>query len=402
MTVKWIAAGKGIRYREHDTRKHGVRPDRYWCIQYRRNNKTYNEAIGWWSEGANQAECERALAKLRENWRIGQGPQSLKEMRQANQADREKERQALEKAELAGTTLEDFWATKYFPRASLSKAKHSIDTEAMLFRVWLAPLAACPLEDINPLLIEEAVVQPMMKAQKSARTIQYALAVLSQIWNAARDLGLLTGDSPMKKVKRPKKDNKRVRFLTEKEAVALLAGIRARSQDVHDLSLLSLFCGLRAGEGQALTWADVNFDEKLLFIKDTKNELDRHAHMTIEIEEMLGRRYNGQPKTELVIPSCRGGESRWRITSTFTRTVEALGFNRDIIDSRQKVVFHTLRHTFASWLVQRGVPIYSVSQLMGHKSIQMTMRYAHLAPNTQKAAAMMLEGALSQGQGINT
>jgi len=58
------------------------------------------------------------------------------------------------------------------------------------------------------------------------------------------------------------------------------------------------------------------------------------------------------------------------------------------------MVIHTLRHTFASWLVQRGTPLYTVSKLMGHSSIKMTERYAHLAPDTQRAAAMDLEGIL--------
>ena len=58
------------------------------------------------------------------------------------------------------------------------------------------------------------------------------------------------------------------------------------------------------------------------------------------------------------------------------------------------VVFHTLRHTFASWLVQKGQPIYTVSKLLGHRGIKHTERYAHLAPTTQRAAVQGLEGAL--------
>ena len=54
----------------------------------------------------------------------------------------------------------------------------------------------------------------------------------------------------------------------------------------------------------------------------------------------------------------------------------------------------TRRHTFASWLVQKGVPLYNVSQLMGHSDLQMTKRYAHLAPENQKAAIMVLEGVV--------
>ena len=76
--------------------------------------------------------------------------------------------------------------------------------------------------------------------------------------------------------------------------------------------------------------------------------------------------------------------------------VNDLGFNDGITDRRQKLVFHSLRHTFASWLVQMGKPLYTVSRLMGHSSIKMTERYAHLAPETQRAAAMELEGILDK------
>jgi integrase len=76
--------------------------------------------------------------------------------------------------------------------------------------------------------------------------------------------------------------------------------------------------------------------------------------------------------------------------------VKDLALNEGISDNRQKVVIHTTRHTFASWLVQKGTPLYTVSKLMGHSSIRMTERYAHLAPDTQRAAAMELEGIFRQ------
>jgi site-specific recombinase XerD len=60
--------------------------------------------------------------------------------------------------------------------------------------------------------------------------------------------------------------------------------------------------------------------------------------------------------------------------------------NDGIIDPRHKAVFHTLRHTFASWLVQSGFPIALVSQMLGHSSINVTMRYAHLAPSQEHQA----------------
>jgi integrase family protein len=73
--------------------------------------------------------------------------------------------------------------------------------------------------------------------------------------------------------------------------------------------------------------------------------------------------------------------------------VEKLGLNAGVNDPRQKVVFHTLRHTFASWLVQKGVPLHTVAELMGHRSIAMTQRYAHLSPESLRNAVNLLQGA---------
>jgi site-specific recombinase XerD len=66
-----------------------------------------------------------------------------------------------------------------------------------------------------------------------------------------------------------------------------------------------------------------------------------------------------------------------------------------VTDRRQKVVFHTLRHTFASWLVQMGRPLYTVSKLLGHRNIRWTERYAHLDPEVQREATLGLEGILT-------
>jgi site-specific recombinase XerD len=71
-----------------------------------------------------------------------------------------------------------------------------------------------------------------------------------------------------------------------------------------------------------------------------------------------------------------------------------LGWNDKISDRRLKLVFHSLRHTFASWLIMEGTPLFTVSKLLGHGDIGMTMRYAHLAPDHLRHAAGCLEGKL--------
>ena len=85
------------------------------------------------------------------------------------------------------------------------------------------------------------------------------------------------------------------------------------------------------------------------------------------------------------------GEEITAVSDTFTRAAERLRFNTGVTDSRQKVVFHTLRHTYASWLVMSGVDLYTVQRLMGHSTISMTERYSHLAPDHLKKAVSMME-----------
>jgi integrase len=183
--------------------------------------------------------------------------------------------------------------------------------------------------------------------------------------------------------------------LTLDEASNLLHALRKRSAGVHDEALLALFCGLRAGEIFNLTVADIDFSAKTIFLRDTKSGRNRHAYMTGEVEAMLQRRAAGKGQHERLFPATGGGARQW-VSQTFDRVVAELELNKGIEDARQRIVFHSLRHTFASWLVQRGTSIYEVAKLMGHSTIRMTERYSHLAPDTVRRAAMGLEGILNQ------
>ena len=82
----------------------------------------------------------------------------------------------------------------------------------------------------------------------------------------------------------------------------------------------------------------------------------------------------------------RNGDKIKEVSNAFNRVVELLKLNEGVSDNRQKVVFHTLRHTYASWLTQMGTDLYMVQKLMGHSSFAMTQRYAHLSPETLKKA----------------
>jgi integrase len=401
MADKWIPACPGIRYKEHPARKHGKKPDRYWVLQYRRNNKTYNEAVGWWSQGASQAQAEELLGQLRHNWRTGQGPQTLKDMRAAGQAAREIEAQARAQVEADALTLAEFWERTYLPRAENVKSRMTVKGEKHLFKNWIRPtLGNMAMKNITPPQVT-ALLDEITKAGRSPRTAEHAKAVLSAIISLAIENEALPGQNPCNKVKLTKYDNRRTRFLTPAEARQLLDVLKAEEPQAHDEALLSLFCGLRAGEIFALTWADVNFDTRQILIRDPKNKRNRFAYMTSEVEAMLKARHTNQTPNALVFHG-PGGQQQAEIGSAFRRVVADLGFNMGLTDPRQKVVFHSLRHTYASWLVQAGEAIYTVQQLMGHSTLAMTERYSHLAPDHLRQAAERLEGKLNNLSMLST
>lgn len=390
----WIAATRGIRYREHDIRKHGQRPDRYWSIRYKVNGRSVHEAVGWWSKGVTQAQCVELLAQLRRNHRSGGGPQTLRELREFEEERLTAEAAAREADKLSRMTVAEF-QDDYFARLRLTATSNTVYTSISYLNTWLSDLKDMPLARITTDDLERLVVRPMLRHGMSPGSIERALATFSAMWSDAKQLGLVSGRNPRSKVSQPKVDNRRERFLSQSEAARLLAALKEESIFAHDMALLSLFAGLRAGECMRLTWGDIDFDSGIIFVKDTKNKHNRHANITQELNLMLAERYQRQPKSEWVIVGENGGHSKPTLSKYFGRAVKALGLNDGVDDRRQRVCFHTLRHTFASWLVQMGKPLYTVSKLLGHRSIRWTERYAHLAPDAQKVAALKLEGVLN-------
>jgi integrase len=409
MAVTWIKTNfLGVRYREHATRKHGIRPDRCFSIRYKVDGKDREEVAGWASEEMSAEKAFKMLSVIRDNIKKGTGPKSLVGIREENErqaAAAEKEQRAKAKGEV---TFSEFWEKDYLPAAEATRTPRTMETERGYYNKWIQPvLGAIPLQRIDAAKVE-AITLRAHKAGKSAGTICKIIGVVSQVWNRAAYHDVVQGECPARRVKKPRQDNRRVRFLSQEEAKTVLNALILRSVDVHDEALLSLLCGLRAGEIHSLTWGDVDLKNGTIHIRDPKNKRNRHAFITEEVKTMLERRHQGQATTELVFPTYNGKPRLW-VSDTFSRTIDELGLNNTgeftkdgegnpvpvkIADVRQRVVFHTLRHTFASWLVQQGTPLYTVAELMGHTTIEMSHRYSHLAPDTLRKAALSLQGRL--------
>ncbi len=397
MATVWKKASKGIRYKEHESRKHGKRPDRYYSLAYRLHGKSITEGVGWSSDGVKQEDCEKIMLTLRENQRNGTGPQTLKELRQSN-IDQNKSIKA-EQEKAASLTLQGVFHGGYLAHEQAKgKSEASLRNEKGLMLNYVAPFFG----DMSIYAIDARVMDnffAFLNEQKSVRTKKplsngtkkHTLNLVSQVFSYAISRIDNNLQNPVRLIKKPRSDDARQRFLTVDEAKTLLAALAERSKKTHDMALLSLFAGLRVGEILALQWSSINFDEKTIFLKDTKNKNNRHAYMTPEIEMMLKERY--AEKSPLP-PADERLFSGSEVSNSFERTVKTLGFNEGREDRRDRVVFHTLRHTFASWHAKAGTPLYTIGKLLGHKTLEMTQRYAHLCPHAERQAAMTLHGVL--------
>ena len=235
------------------------------------------------------------------------------------------------------------------------------------------------------------------KVGLSARSIFYCLAVCRQIFNFGKKQDHYFGDNPVCKVKKPVVDNRRMRFLTHDEAQRLLDEIRLHSVLTYRITLISFHCGLRFGEIAGLTWQDLNFQNDTILIRNPKNGRTRVTFMSEAVKATLLEMEPGKAGDFVFQRTGKKGRIS-DVSETFNRAVNKIGLNDSIVDSRLKVVFHTCRHSFASWLVAESTDLFTVRELMGHKSIAMTERYSHLSPDTLRKAVKSMETAIQSKQ----
>jgi integrase len=253
--MKWCQGNfPGVRFREHPDRKHGVKPDRYFAIRYQAQGKRREEGPGWGSEGWTTQKAAIVLADLKKAHVTDEGPKRLKDKREAERAKDTGLAAGKAKQIAKAITFGNILNGAYLENARQNKKTNSVTTEKGLFTKWIAPVIAdLPLKDISPFHLE-CIKKNIADADLSARSAHHALCIVRQIFNFARDHDLTACVSPTCKVKSPKTDNRRLRFLTHDEAAILLEHVAKRSPELYAISLVSLHCGLRAGEVFKLMW----------------------------------------------------------------------------------------------------------------------------------------------------
>lgn len=226
------------------------------------------------------------------------------------------------------------------------------------------------LQDITTLEIDKFKTKKIEEVKPA--TVNRRLAFLKSMFNKAIEWGMAT-ENPAKKVKLLKENNKRFRYLEKEEITKLLDNSEGY---VKNVILVAINTGMRRGEILKLKWHDVDFNRGTIHIHDTKSKESRAIPMNETVKRTL-MRIEKTPESPYIFNK-PGGKARCDIRKSFLQAQRKSG----ILNFR----LHDLRHTFASQLVMAGVDLNTVRELLGHKNIQMTLRYSHLSSDHKKRA----------------
>ena len=381
----------GVRFREYPDRKFNGKPDRYFFIRYYHQGKSIEEGCGWSSEDWNAQKASILRNELVNNNRHGIRPMTLAEKRQMDKDVRGVEEQARiqtenEKAaaEKANVTFEQLF--EIFLENAKQTKKSWADDEGRYKCNIESYIGNRPAKDVSVFELEKMKIG-MQKSGKSAKTVHHALSLVRTIYNKAKLWGHYDGENPAIKVSYPKiSDNDRVRFLSYDEVSTLLNELSKLSNtDMHDLTLMAAFTGARYLEIATLSWTDVDLEAGYVTFLNTKNSKTRTVPIPASVKEMLlSRKPKECSPSNLIFPTHRG-TVRLQAPDSFAEVADRL-FNQGVTDRRQRVCYHTLRHSYISWLIMSGADLRTVQQISGHETMAMLKRYSHLTgAHLQKA-----------------
>lgn len=225
-----------------------------------------------------------------------------------------------------------------------------------------------------------AAIGARKRSQASPATANRHLALIRAILRRACDEWEWIEKAP--KIKLYREAKRRVRWITPEQAKTLLGELPAHQRE---MVLFALATGLRQGNVTGLRWPQVDLARRTAWVhgEDAKNGDDLHISLNNLAMDVLQRQYG---KHEEYVFTYRGKPIRWPNTRGWRSALVRAGINN--------FRWHDLRHTWASWLVQHGTPLYDLQEMGGWKSAEMVRRYAHLAPAQMARNAAAIDALL--------
>jgi len=267
-------------------------------------------------------------------------------------------------------------------------------TKACRIKGILTRFGNLPLKNFTTFVVEQYQTELIDRGFENATVNHYVGLIKHMIrkaveWDMAADETL----KRVRKVKMLPVNNRRLRYLSEDECQAL---IKACDAHLRPIVIMALNTGMRRGEILNLKWDQVDLIHGFILLsdRDTKNMERREIPINGTLKETFLSLSGGKLTRRIDVPYVfydpKTGKPYGSTKKSFTTACRRAGI-RDFH-------FHDLRHTFASHLVMRGIDLVTVKELLGHKSLTMTLRYSHLAPSHKASAVNVLDGAFSDNE----
>ena len=338
--------------------------DKIFLIRYRDNEKDKLITVGKYSQGIRINYCKEKRNEILNNIRLGEAPTTIKAKRTKKDI-----------------IIFDTIANEYLEYSSI----HNKDYKNTKSRYVLHIKEFIGHKDINRITaydIEQ--IQRIKNNTHAPKTVNHIIQVVGTIYNFAIDRDRYKGNNPIKRVKKYKLDNARERFLSTEEINQLFEKIKDDKQLLLFVKL-ALCTGGRFETINQIKKKDINLDARIITLTDFKNKSTYKGFIQDDIYKILKNRLSEIQINDKVVNFHKTVDLRSKLSKKFKPILDEL-FNKglDVKDRKNRVVVHTLRHTFASHLAINGTPIYTIQKLMNHNDINMTMRYAKLSPDSGK------------------
>ncbi|MFC2142619.1 tyrosine-type recombinase/integrase [Acidobacteriota bacterium] len=277
--------------------------------------------------------------------------------------------------------LFESWAEKYMEWARLNKRSWKRDE---IFLGHLIPFfRGVLLQNITPLFVED--YKRKRKAKVSGATVNRELSCLKHMFNMAIDESLII-QNPVRKVRYFPESAPIENILSQAEKDML---VEKSDGYIHAVIVIALNTGMRRGEILGLKWSQVDFDRGYIKVEKSKSGKARAIPMNSEVDSVMRALSSNKVHENFVFWNSKSKAPIQDIRKAFARSRKAAGIHG--------FRFHDLRHNFATSLVENGVDIVTVSELLGHSNINLTAkRYSHPSPSHKQLAVESLVKSRSQ------
>ncbi len=270
----------------------------------------------------------------------------------------------------------EFWEKHYIPFCAEHNRPKWLERKQDVYRVYLREFfGSLPLRDITTYKIE-IYKRKRLDQGAAPATVNRGLAILKHAFSQAVLWGLCK-ENPVKAVKMLSEDRERWRFLTKEEAQRLLENLWPETRPIFEFLLAT---GLRRGNVLNLRWDQVDLKNRTLRIPSSSSKGGKELVLPLSdwAMEILTRipRHISSPYV-----FCKPSGEPWKaISKGFKSALKRAGLDPSIR-------IHDLRHTYASWAIQAGVDLALLKELLGHSTLAMVLRYAHLDQTSKLEAA---------------